>query len=76
MPVITGSPLSYVASVAAIEVGCALLAHGAAVTARWPDTMRRAVADRSAMARGRLCRRWSPAVASTARFARRLQQLA
>jgi hypothetical protein len=37
----------YMTSIAVIAVGAALLAHGAAVTARWTDTMRRAAADRS-----------------------------
>jgi len=44
---LTGSLPIYMASVATIAIGCALLAHGAAVTARWTDTIRRAVVDRS-----------------------------
>jgi hypothetical protein len=37
----------YMTSIATIAIGGALLAHGAAVTARWTDTMRRAAGDRS-----------------------------
>lgn len=37
----------FMTSIAAIGIGGALLAHGAAVTARWTDTMRRASGDRS-----------------------------
>lgn len=36
----------YMAAIATIAIGGALLAHGAAVTARWSDTLRRAAADR------------------------------
>lgn len=38
---------TYMAPIATIAIGGALLAHGAAVTARWTDTMRRAIAARS-----------------------------
>jgi hypothetical protein len=37
----------YMTSIAAIAIGAALLAHGAAVTARWANTIQRAAADRS-----------------------------
>ena len=37
----------FMTSIAAIAIGGALLAHGAAVTARWADTMRRVSGDRS-----------------------------
>jgi hypothetical protein len=37
----------YMTSIAAIAIGGALLAHSAAVTARWTDTMRRVAGDRS-----------------------------
>ena len=37
----------YMTTIATIVVGGALLAHGAAVTARWTDTMRRAAGDRA-----------------------------
>jgi hypothetical protein len=37
----------YMTSIAAIAIGGALLAHGAAATARWTDTMHRAAADRA-----------------------------
>jgi hypothetical protein len=37
----------YMTSIAAIAIGGALLAHSAAVTARWSDTMRRTAGDRS-----------------------------
>lgn len=37
----------YMTTIATIAIGGALLAHGAAVTARWTDTMRRAAQDRA-----------------------------
>ncbi len=37
----------YMTTIATIVIGGALLAHGAAVTARWTDTMRRAAGDRA-----------------------------
>lgn len=37
----------YMTSIASIAIGGALLAHGAAVTARWADTMRQASGNRS-----------------------------
>jgi hypothetical protein len=37
----------YMTTIATIVIGGALLAHGAAVTARWTDTMRRAAQDRA-----------------------------
>lgn len=37
----------YMAPIATIAIGGALLAHGAAVTARWTDTMRRETAERT-----------------------------
>jgi hypothetical protein len=37
----------YMAAISTIVIGGALLAHGAAVTARWSDTMRRAAAERT-----------------------------
>ncbi len=37
----------YMTTIGTIVIGGALLAHGAAVTARWTDTMRRAASDRA-----------------------------
>jgi hypothetical protein len=44
---LAGYPPLFMTSIAAIAIGGALLAHGAAVTARWSDTMRRVAGDRS-----------------------------
>lgn len=50
---LTGTLPFYMTTIATIVIGGALLAHGAAVTARWTDTMRRAGDDRAEMEIGR-----------------------
>ncbi len=43
---LTGYQPMFMTAIATILIGAALLAHGASVTARWADTMRRTAADR------------------------------
>lgn len=44
---LTGTLPFFMSTIGTIVIGGALLAHGAAVTARWTDTMRRAAGDRA-----------------------------